>query len=238
MKAHLLIRLVIVVGAIAISHPSFSSELSESEFRIKCTQAIGHEARALESFNVGEPLKVTDTYSIQVLRLKSRSKTLDLPVQLVLNRGSDSDAEIPKFAGVCLPGALPENFLRYTPPSSSNSAGDIEFYSKGYSSVTLSFGLMGLKHTTWRRTNGTGNDSVWMARYTAGSPVVPGPHDWGCAGKNVSINSANTLISFVMCHAVGSVDNTYEYALHMQQIGKEQFAVDIGIDPRIIDHPN
>jgi hypothetical protein len=230
--------LITLLGVIAITEPAFSKELSETDFRSKCVKAIDHDARALEWFDAGEPLKITDTYSIQVFRLRSPNRSLNLPVQLVLNRGSDKDAEIPKFAGACLDSSLPHNFLGYTPPSNSDPSGNIDLYSKGYSSITISFELKGLRHTTWHRTNGTGNGSVWMVGPTGSSPPSPGPHDWPCPGKNVVINGTNTLISFIMCHATGSAPNQYEYALHMQQVGNEQFPIDIGIDPRIVDHPN
>jgi hypothetical protein len=229
---------ITLLGAITTTQAAFSKEFSESDFRGICVQAIDHDARALEWFDAGE-LRITHDYPIPVLRLKSPNKSVPLQVHLVLDRGTDKDAEIPKFAGACLGSGLPPNFLGFTPPSSSDSSGNIDFNSKGYPSVAISFELKGLKHTTWHNTNGTGNDSVWMARYSGSSPPLPGPHDWACwKKKSVAINKTNTVISFVMCHALTPWRHQYQYALHMQQVGNEQFPVDIGIDPRIVDHPN
>jgi hypothetical protein len=224
--------------AIPITQAAFSKEFSESDFRETCIQAISHDARALEWFDRGDPLRMTDNYSIQVLRVKSPNRSGPLQVQLLLDRGTDKDAEIPKFAGICLDSILPIKFLGFTPPSASVPSGDIDFHSKGHPSVTLSFVLTGLPHTTWHRTNGTGNDSVWMVRFSGNPPPSPGPHDWPCRKKKVTIDDTNKMISFVMCHAITPWAHQYQYALHMQQIGNDQLPVDIGIDPRIVDHPN
>jgi hypothetical protein len=190
-------------------------------------------------FEPPEPLKLSNTYIVDVYKLKP-TNTTKATLAIALQRDSYADADIPTFKAVCLDSRVPDHFLTVTAPSTYDSLGNIELHRAGASRAVLSFELTDLTHTTWHEDgNSTGNPSVWMVSYTGSAPTQPpSPTDWPCNGKKVSINGAKTVIYFDMCPLPGGQTTTYEYSLHMQQMGHKQFSVDIGIDPRIVDHPN
>jgi hypothetical protein len=137
-----------------------------------------------------------------------------------------SDAEIPVIDYVC-PNASAN--VKYDPVHGVIAFdGDV---------VTLRFRLgPSLLHTHWKAKS---DDSVRMIPISDASNIpLPDRHDWCGTPKHITV-SKNEM-SFPLCPDDGR-RHMYEYELHMDQTGTDQYGnavtVDVAIDPQIVHHP-
>jgi hypothetical protein len=54
--------------------------------------------------------------------------------------------------------------------------------------------------------------------------------------KDQNVQVMGPVVSLQMCSNSGATDE-YAYEVHMDQVGSDGIGVDIGIDPKIINHP-
>jgi hypothetical protein len=208
----------------------------------RCAQAVVATRHAkgladnLEDFTLDpDSLKIKDDYVVKIFQLKAGLKS---PVNYVgiIERGPESDAEIPRFAGIC----------RYAapPPTLSRTPGDIDFHSHTGDKISILFRLnktvgdpRHLRYTSWKA---SGEASIWMVGpFTEGADHdPPSPKDWpGCLKpKVVSLKDPDIFFQFDRCANTGQQADQYEYAIHMDQ-SNAGVTVDISIDPMIINRP-
>ena len=224
-----LLRLVILS---AIAMPSYGLVLTDADMVKSCSVAAGDPER-LTVFLAPYKLHVA-AYDIPVFRLNSKT-TSSLDLVVLLKRGSDTDAEIPIFKGICANQNIKPMFDKKT--------GKITFTTKSSDIVRMRFRLDDprLKRTKWR-TKGkpSGNDAIWMreAPMNSSDPPEPNSSDWPCpGGKQVSISDDGLDVFFDLCPNEGK-PHLYIYTLRLEQRGNEQTTIVAEIDPQIIHRPN
>jgi hypothetical protein len=174
---------------------------------------------------------------IRLYILSARARTAAPYIAVTLKRGTDADAEIPRFDKICVSDPSLSATLKKN--------GDIYFKTPLNQNVNMVFRRhdADLKHTKWKvGANNTGGPSIWMVEYpaSASSHKPPTVDDW-CTNipKKVDLGGTNNSdISFEMCPYVPNLQ--YDYALHLDQAGNsgsDVISVDIGVDPQIIHQP-
>ena len=104
-----------------------------------------------------ESLTINDGYVVKIFSLKPGVHS-SLKIVGIIEKGPESDAEIPRFTAICRNGV--------SHPSTSGKPGEIEFQSAPGDKINIRFHLNkipndpgNLKHTSWKA---TGENSIWM----------------------------------------------------------------------------
>jgi hypothetical protein len=243
-KSAVFFGLLIGVAVVSMAQGSDSVAprvLTAQDIDKECTAATSRESSDLKP--IGK-VGIRADYVIPVYQWGPKLRlTPDVDILGILTRrtdGLDPDAEIPRINVICITNKVQH----------PNEPGKIEFTTHKGETVSIRFHLdSGLGHTNWNTATVGGqllaNDSIWMTDHPSKPPSAG---DWptclgGLSGKVVKYDSQLHDISFDMCSngaGAGGADADYEYALHMQQkdSGTGGASVDVGIDPRIINHPS
>jgi hypothetical protein len=210
-----------------------AQSLSAADFVAACTAAVtSPRPPALLTFV--DTLLIRNKYQVKLFRLSGTPAPADLNISVQIQRGPDTDIEIPRITGICV-GSKTQVV---------KNQGDIEFKTPGSGHIPIGFHLVDLKHTKWKQAP---NDSVWMVEQpqpvpTGKPPKHPNRDDWPkCIGptKNVAGPPGGNDVAFDMCrNPGGSGDYIFVYELHLDQTSPiDQATVEVTIDPQIINHP-
>ena len=182
-------------------------------------------------------VNVGENYPVKIVVFKADNSNVR-PVSVILGRGNDPDAEVPLFKQICVDQKVEAE--------GDALKGDISVGTKPGDRIDFAFNLNNFNHTHWKAKT---PDSIWMVRKLCSVDQEPSPADWPVSPKVVTPSGStaeNINFSLPGAPAPPSTPTTnappaicYQYALHLdQKDSKVGDAVDIGIDPQVINHPN
>jgi hypothetical protein len=202
-----------------IGQPACAKFLLPTQLADVCQEA-SHSPDASSIFS-SKPLKISDDYTINVLRLKKK-RTLNIAV-LLHNSGASGSPEVPTIVAVCLDGKQDIN----------SKDGNIVFTGHWFKKSRMLFRLVNFTHILWEATPRQSLGMVEAKGINSALQPNQGQFPRCLDPSNITEENSRHDLKFPMCTNYTGKDRYFKYSLFFD----DGTATPLVIDPQIIHHP-